>query len=133
MSTKNITDLATLAQQQFDTLDGLDGSEELLGEHDHHVFEFEVRDGGSVHVEIKDGDVSVSEELDETSISHLPDAPTTIMADEEVIRDILAGDDTIVDAVWGGRAEAPVYGAAMFYTSWISRTLKAIRNETVGR
>lgn len=131
MSAYSMEELASFADERLATLDKTDGSEALLSEYDHHAFKWitDEADEGFV-VDIRDGEITVQpgEEWDEDSI---PRPPTVIEADADVLHDVFAGEETIVDGVWGGSVQAPVYGAQMGYTSWISRILKAVRNGTV--
>lgn len=130
MSENTNEQLMARAEERFAILDDVDGSEELLSEYDHHAFQFVTADDEGFVVDIRDGEVSVqpTAQWDEDFLSR---PPTVIQADRAVLRDILNGDETIVDGVWGGSVQAPVYGAQMGYTSWISRLLKAIRNGRV--
>jgi len=130
MADASAEDLASLARIQFETLGDLDGSDELLAEYDHHVFAFTTHEDEGIVIDIRDGDLSIqpAAQWDPDSLHR---NPTVIQADEAVLRDIFAGDETIVDGVWGGTVRAPVYGAQMGYTSWISRILKAVRTEQV--
>lgn len=128
----SISEIATTAEEQFGTLREIDGAGELLAEHD-HTFEFDVNEDGRIVIDIREGEVSIEEDLSSGHASSDGESPVVISAEAETIHGILAGETTIVDEVWKNNAQAPVYGASMYYTSWISRILKAIRKGSVDR
>lgn len=124
-------DLIAHAEEQLAILKQIEGSDDLLAEYDHHSFKWITgEDDDGFVVDVRDGEITVQPTATWNADS-IPRPPTVIEADADVLRAIFAGNETIVDGVWGGSVQAPVYGAQMGYTSWISRILKAVRNGQV--
>lgn len=124
-------DLIDIAAAQFDRLEEMPDTDDLLNEYPGHYFHFDVKDveDYGFMLQIDDGDISVYEGRESTDIESV----NTFRGDARTLHAVLTGETTIVDETWEGNLQARVYSSGMRYTSWLSRILKRIRESGDGQ